>query len=748
MQYQGCNPLAKGREHTLPISRRSKTPEENTEDQFRLVALSADVGRALTAHDTQADMLRGCADAMVKHLDAAFARVWVLDEAENVLVLRTSAGQYTHLDGPHGRVPVGQFKIGLIAEERKPHLTNSVLDDPRVSDQEWARREGMVAFAGHPLIVSGRLVGVVALFARHPLPEATLLALASVADQIGVGIERLRIDAERQQFVSLAENSDEFVGLCDMAGVPFYVNPAGLRMVGLESIQRMRRTEVADYFFAEDQDFIRREFLPKVMQNGRGEVEIRFRHFGTGEAVWVLYNVFTLTDAEGRPTGLATVSRDISERKALEAERERLLAEARVHAEREALLNRIGQAIRATLDPEAIQETAAALLGAALGADRCYFSVYDPQVDAVRIARDWCRADLPSVAGEYGLSAYQGYVDALYAEGTANIADARDPVVAPDVRRVLSSFGIRAFLAVPLFNEGKFVAAIAASMNDGPRMWTPDEASLMEAVLTQTRTAAEAARVARRERNISQQLQDALQPELPGVVPGITLTRYYEPALAEAGVGGDFFDCFAVEKNCTALVVGDLSGKGLAAAAQVATVRNMLRAFLYSQPTVAEAVTDLNRVLAENNLLTGFTTLWVGAFDSGTRILTYVNCGQEPALVRRAATGLVEQLLPTGPILGSIENAHYIEARVTLMPGDALAIFTDGFTECGPSRAEMLGIEGVAALLGQPLAAGLAQDAIEVAEHLALRLISGVEEVSIGGPMRDDLCLLVGVVTG
>ena len=723
-------------------------PKENTEDQFRLVALSAAVGRALTAHDIQADMLRGCAEAMVKHLDAAFARVWVLEEAENLLVLRASAGQYTHLDGSHGRIPVGQFKIGLIAQERKPHLTNSVVGDPRVSDQDWARREGMVAFAGHPLIVDGRLVGVAALFARHPLTEATLLALESVADQIGVGIERLRIDAERQQFVSLAENSDEFIGLCDLAGRPFYVNPAGLRMVGLENIERMRRTDVADYFFPEDQDFIRREFLPQVLQNGSREVEIRFRHFGTGAAVWVLYNVFTLTDAEGQPTSFATVSRDISERKALEAERERLLAEAQVRVEREALLNRIGQAIRSTLDPEAIQETAAALLGEALGADRCYFSLYDPQADAVRIARDWHRSDLPSVAGEYGLSAYQGYVDALYAEGTARVADVADPAVAPDVRRVLSGFGIRAFLAVPLLDSGRFVAAIAASINDGPRVWTPEEASLMEAVLTQTRTAAEAARVARRERNISQQLQAALQPELPGVVPGITLTRHYKPALAEAGVGGDFFDCFAVEKSCTALVVGDLSGKGLAAAAQVATVRNMLRAFLYSKPTVAEAVTDLNRVLAENNLLTGFTTLWVGAFDSAARTLTYVNCGQEPALVRRAATGQVEQLLPTGPILGSIENAQYTEATVTLAPGDALAIFTDGFTESGPSRTEMLGIEGVASLLGQPIAAEQAQDAAEIAELLAQRLIFGVEAVSIGGPMRDDLCLLVGVVEG
>ena len=74
---------------------------------------------------------------------------------------------YTHLDGPHSRVPVGKYKIGLIAQERKPHLTNAVVGDPRVSDQEWAQREGMVAFAGYPLVVDDRLVGVMAMFARH-----------------------------------------------------------------------------------------------------------------------------------------------------------------------------------------------------------------------------------------------------------------------------------------------------------------------------------------------------------------------------------------------------------------------------------------------------------------------------------------------------------------------------------------------------------------------------------------------------
>ena len=140
-------------------------------------------------------MLQRCAEALVDHLHGAFARIWTLNPQGDVLELQASAGLYTHLDGPHSRVPVGQYKIGLIAQERRPHLTNAVAGDPRVSDQGWAQREGMVAFAGYPLVVDDRLVGVMAMFARQPLSEATLDAMAAVADGIALGVERKRAES-------------------------------------------------------------------------------------------------------------------------------------------------------------------------------------------------------------------------------------------------------------------------------------------------------------------------------------------------------------------------------------------------------------------------------------------------------------------------------------------------------------------------------------------------------------------------
>ena len=193
--------MASAREIPADLSRSetlagppSASPAADLRDLVQQVSLQAallrDISVALVSTGSTRAMLQRCAEAVVHHLDAAFARVWTLGSSAEILELQASAGLYTHLDGPHGRVPVGSFKIGLIAHERKPHLTNQVVGDPRVGDQEWARREGMVAFAGYPLLVEDRLVGVLALFARHRLSTSTMEALGVIAQIVGAGIQR------------------------------------------------------------------------------------------------------------------------------------------------------------------------------------------------------------------------------------------------------------------------------------------------------------------------------------------------------------------------------------------------------------------------------------------------------------------------------------------------------------------------------------------------------------------------------
>ena len=191
-------------ENLIRTRRGLESSLEALQRRARHAALAADVGVALTGNDTVRDSLQCCAEAIVRHLDAAFARIWTLDDDTNVLELQASAGLYTHLDGAHSRVPLGKLKIGCIAAERVPYLTNAVVGDPQVSDQDWARREGMVAFAGYPLVVEDRLVGVMAMFARVPLRESTLAALGSVAHEIALGIQR------RQGEAALRESEERF----------------------------------------------------------------------------------------------------------------------------------------------------------------------------------------------------------------------------------------------------------------------------------------------------------------------------------------------------------------------------------------------------------------------------------------------------------------------------------------------------------------------------------------------------------
>jgi anti-anti-sigma regulatory factor len=176
-----------------------KEAETMAAERAQVAMLNGDIGLALTQGRTLKGMLRRCTEVMVQDLDAAFARVWTLNAADNILELQASAGLYTHLDGPHSHIVVGQYKIGRIAQTRQPFLTNNVLEDEQISDPEWAKQEGMVAFAGYPLIVDDMLVGVMALFARQPFSASILDAMSVVSYGIALGIERKQADEERNR---------------------------------------------------------------------------------------------------------------------------------------------------------------------------------------------------------------------------------------------------------------------------------------------------------------------------------------------------------------------------------------------------------------------------------------------------------------------------------------------------------------------------------------------------------------------
>jgi PAS domain S-box-containing protein len=312
-----------------------KRAEAQRERRARLVALRADVGAALAGGGTVPRTLERCAEAVVRHLDAAFARIWLLNEAAPELVLHASAGPSTDPDGEHGRIPLGQPTIGRIAASRRPHLTNDVLGDPDLNDRGWVSRERLVAFAGYPLLVEDRLVGVMALFARQPLDEDATEALAAVADTIAQGIERKRaqeaLGRERRFLAAVLEDAADAIVACDAAGVLTLFNRAArvLHGIGPEPVPAATWPARFDLYTGDGARLLRPEEVP-LLRALRGEAvhdaEMAIApSTASGGCSWRADE--RCTDPAGTKLGAVVVMHDVTDQRRAEATRLQLTAE-------------------------------------------------------------------------------------------------------------------------------------------------------------------------------------------------------------------------------------------------------------------------------------------------------------------------------------------------------------------------------------------------------------------------------------
>ena len=295
--------------------------EESLNERVRTSTLSTEVALALNGATELQAMLQQCADLAIRHLDVAFMRIWTFNENSQALEVQGSAGRCMHLEGPHSRVSVGEHRISLIARDKKPYFTNNVQMDPRLCEGEWAGREGMVAFAGYPLLLENRLLGVMALFSRQPFTEDVLKGLGPVADSIALGIERKRaqtaLSESEARFSVAFQASPVFIGIARLNDGRFeLVNDAFVSWSGYSREQILGRSTSELVVWERQED--REAFWADLRRTGSiGVRECRFRNRNGRRSTMLLSaEVIQLN----RVPHILSMALDITERKQTEAD--------------------------------------------------------------------------------------------------------------------------------------------------------------------------------------------------------------------------------------------------------------------------------------------------------------------------------------------------------------------------------------------------------------------------------------------
>ncbi len=426
------------------------------------------------------------------------------------------------------------------------------------------------------------------------------------------------------------------------------------------------------------------------------------------------------------------LAQELGRRVAAALDNARLFDEVRVRAEREALINKIGGALRVSLDADEILRIVTEQVGRALGVGRCSFARLNAARDAAEaVPQQYTAPGVPPVAFRFRLADVPpADVDRWAAGQAVVVADAASLPPIPGAEQA------RAYIACPVFLRGQFGGLFTVAQADGPRDWTEDEAAFVTAVSDILALALENARLYAREHRVADMLSSAFLPDIPDVLPGLSLASSYRAGLEEAHVGGDYYDAFLLPDGRVALVIADVSGKGLSAAVQTATVKYSLRAFAAEAAAPGLVLTRLNKTLCSDlsGLGDHFVTLFYAVFDPALGRLAWGSAGHETVLIKRAEGGASE-LEANNPILGLADHT-YEQSEDMLAPGDALVLFTDGLTEArAVGTREMLEIERIHALVAAvPAEAG--------AGALAARLQQEAMRWT-GGRPHDDMALLV-----
>ena len=319
---------------------------------------------------------------------------------------------------------------------------------------------------------------------------------------------------------------------------------------------------------------------------------------------------------------------------------------------------------------------------------------------------------------------------------TADLA--RDPRAIP--ARTVDGRDTRSEVAVPIIFRDRLLGVVVVESSD-PYYFTPERVQILEALASQMAVSINNAQLFQQVLQKEQKLEadfalarDLQSSMLPVAVPeleGFEVASAYRPA---ESLGGDYIDYIWLDKGVLGLAIGDVSGKGVAAAMTMAAARSALRFAARINTSPSQVLYHTNRRLYRDVKKRMFITLFYATLDLGSRTLRWSNAGHHPPLLLRA-DGTREELEKGGTVLALFDKSRYESEQTELRPGDLLCCYTDGVIEARNPQDEEFGKARLEEILHKK-AGSPAKEVVRV-------VMAELKRFARGAGQHDDIALFV-----
>ncbi|MEZ5425725.1 MAG: SpoIIE family protein phosphatase [Pyrinomonadaceae bacterium] len=403
-----------------------------------------------------------------------------------------------------------------------------------------------------------------------------------------------------------------------------------------------------------------------------------------------------------------------------------------------ALISKVGVALLSASGLKDTLSQVASLVFEAVPAQRCVIMLRDDSAEdgmQIAVARE---RDKNEQLDEVRIS--RTVMDEVMKNGKSVLtSDAQhDPRYASQTMALL---GIRSVLAVPLsVNENEVFGIVYADSPTTQTTFTEEHLNILTTLASVASIRVENARLTEermerermeRELELATEIQQRFQPAAPPVMDGY---EFQGISFSCYEIGGDYYDFIPQQEGRMIIALGDVSGKGTAAALLMSSLHASIHAQVVANTTLQKTVEAINKYLAENTPSNRFITLFIAELDPATGAVKYINAGHNPPLIGHA-DGTVEQLESGGFPLGILPQAQFEVGETQLNSGESLVIYSDGVTEANNPAEEEFGIDRLVQVISKNIAAS--------ASGLRDKVESALSAFTQTAPANDDITLVI-----